>query len=182
MNCWFLCAYTPYSPFIPVCSKSQFFLPQGCNITSLVREREKKNACDDRRCKHKGGSVPFQESARLNIHFAKFRGQYRGQATLPSFKVPFFNCCFKEKGPLSELMLGLRVVELRWVTSCHHLSHWNSLQLRYSPAFYLWGHQLWPPHSQDSSAFQCTDLFLDIAPDGLQLLWSAILFFFFFLS
>lgn len=83
--------------FVP----SRSFLPQAYNITSLVLEREKKHLLmlklHDKRWTHKGGSVPFQESARHKIHFAKFRGQYQGQGTLPSFKVPFSLVALKKR-------------------------------------------------------------------------------------
>lgn len=50
-----------------------------------------------KRQKHKGDSVPFYETARQKIHFAKFGGQYQSQGTLPPFKVPFSLVALKKR-------------------------------------------------------------------------------------
>lgn len=52
--------------------------------------------------KHKGRSVPCQESSCHKIHFAQRREQYQGQDTLASLKSAFFFTCavfeiFKEQ-------------------------------------------------------------------------------------
>lgn len=46
--------------------------------------------------KHKGGSVPCQESACHKIHFAKLGEQFQGQDTLASFKAAFFHSHYFE--------------------------------------------------------------------------------------
>lgn len=127
----------------------------------------------DKSCKHKGGSVPFQESARLKIHFAKFRGQYQGQGTLPSFKVPFSIVAFKRRDHCQSW---------HWVwgwwnyVGWHHviicltgiLSSCDILQLS------ICGDTSCDQHTARILLPFSAPTFLDNAPDGLQLLWSAI--------